>query len=161
MKRSIFLYLFLFAVLWIVFQYVHNKKYSENAERRVSKLEMQVSQLDSVIASNKEKMEFAQSFTLEGNVNAHEYFEDSDNTIAQITTLVSDAVIERNTAAGNDLVTYHGDKRPYIVNSTQLLNHRWLIAEFSDGNTWGEMLIRYFINEDNSVDLEVIEEILY
>lgn len=161
MKRTIFLYLFLFAALWIVFQYVHNSKYSANAENRITKLEKTIVAKDSLNGTLQEKMAAVSSFSLAGNVNAQEYFEKSDRSVSEIITLVSDAVIEKNTAQGNDLISYKGDTRPFLMNSVQVLNHRWLIADFTDGNTWGELIVRYFVNEDSSVDLEVVEELLH
>lgn len=161
MKRTIFLYLFLFASLWIVFQYVHNSKYSANAENRITKLEKAIAVKDSVNATLQEKMTVVTGFSLAGNVNAQEYFEKSDKSVAEIITQVSDGVIEKNTARGNDLISYKGDTRPFLINSVQVLNHRWLIADFTDGTNWGEVIVRYFINEDGSVDLEVVEELLH
>lgn len=161
MKRTIFLYLFLFSALWIVFQFVHNKKYSENAERRISKLEKKLIQKDSILAAHKDNSALLNGFSLAANVNAQEYYEKSEKTIAEIIVQVSDAVIEKNTASGNKLISYVGDNRPYLINSVHVLNHRWLIADFTDNNNWGELLVRYFINDDNTVDFEVVEELLY
>ena len=101
------------------------------------------------------------SFSLAGNVNAQEYFEKSEKSVSEIIVQVSDAVIEKNTSSGNDLISYQGDERPFLVNSVQVLNHRWIIADFTDGNTCGELLIRYFINEDGSLDFEVVDELLH
>lgn len=161
MRRTIFLYLFLFAALWIVFQYIHNSKYSANAEKRIATLEQKLATKDAMVSQMEEKLVLTSGFTLEGNVNAREYFERSEFDINEITLKVSDAVIEKNTAQGNDLIPYEGDTRSFLVNSVQLLNHRWVIADFTDGNTWGELLIRYFINDDGTIDFEVADELLY
>ncbi len=161
MRRNIFLYLFLFATLWIVFQYVHNSKYSANAEKRITNLKQKLSDKDAANGMIQEKMNLASGFTLAGNVNAQEYFEKSDLDIDEVILKVSDAVIEKNTAQGNDLISYKGDTRDFLVNSVQVLNHRWIIADFTDGNTWGEILLRYFINEDGTIDFEVADELLH
>lgn len=161
MKRTIFLYLFLFAALWIVFQFVHNKKYSENAEKRITKLENKLAQKDSIAKAQKDNVLALNGFALAANVNAQEYYEDSEMAVEAIVIKVIDAVIEKNTAKGNDLISYQGDTRPYLINSVHVLNHRWLIADFTDNNTWGEILIKYFINDDGSMDFEVVEELLY
>jgi len=58
-------------------------------------------------------------------------------------------------------IPYEGDGRPFQVNQIHLLNHRWVIADFSDGSNWGELLIEYFINKDNSIDYRVIDDLLY
>ena len=161
MRRSIYLYLFLFAALWIVFQYMHNSKYSANAEKRIVKLEKKLAKRDSVVDMLQEKMSQNASFTLEGNVNAQDYFEKSNIKPQDIIAKVSDAIIEKNTTKGNDLIPFEGDTHGFLINGVQLLNHRWLIADFADGSNWGEILVRYFINEDGSVDFELADELLY
>lgn len=161
MKRTLFLYLFLFACLWIVFQFVHNKKYSENAEGRIQKLEHKLATQDSISTATQENEVALNGFSLDANINAQEYFETSDSSIEDIISKVSDAVIEKNTAAGNDLISYKGDTRPFLINSVHILNQRWLIADFTDGNTWGEIIVKYFINDDGSLDFEVVEELLH
>ena len=49
----------------------------------------------------------------------------------------------------------------FIINKAKVLNHRWIIADFSDGEYWGEALIKYFLNDDGSVSFENIQTILY
>jgi hypothetical protein len=29
----------------------------------------------------------------------------------------------------------------FIINKVKILNHRWIIADFSDGNIWGEVYL--------------------
>jgi hypothetical protein len=29
----------------------------------------------------------------------------------------------------------------FIINKVKILNHRWIIADFSDGNIWGEVFL--------------------
>ncbi len=43
----------------------------------------------------------------------------------------------------------------------KLLNHKWLIANFTDGEHWGEILLNYYINEDESVEFEALNSFLY
>ena len=43
----------------------------------------------------------------------------------------------------------------------KIINHRWIIADYSNGELWGEVLIKYFINEDQSISFETIESYLY
>jgi hypothetical protein len=47
------------------------------------------------------------------------------------------------------------------VNAIKLLNHKWGIAEFTDGKYWGELIFKYFINEDRTIDIEVADSFLY
>ncbi|WP_299208495.1 hydrolase [uncultured Dokdonia sp.] len=161
MKRNIFLYLFLFAALWIVYQYVHNKKFYENQQQRMTKLETKYQKAVDSIDVLQQRLGETEYFGLRSNANAYEYYEDSPLGIPSIIQLVTDGIIEKNTLEGNVFIPYQGDERAYQINQIHLLNHRWLIADFSDGNTWGELLIEYFVNEDNSIDYRVIDSLLY
>ena len=52
-------------------------------------------------------------------------------------------------------------ERKFIINKVKVLNHRWIIADFNDGTFWGEVIIKYFINDDKTVSFEVAETVLY
>lgn len=161
MKRNIFLYLFLFAALWIVYQFVHNKKFYENQQQKMTTLETKYQKAVDSIETLQQRIGETEYFGLRTNANAYEYYEESPNDIATIIQQVTDGIIGKNTLEGNVFIPYVGDERAYQVNQIHLLNHRWLIADFSDGNTWGELLIEYFVNEDNSIDYRVVESLLY
>ena len=76
---------------------------------------------------------------------------------------VTDQLIDFNTNpkgnpyTGQDQI---GSKK-FIINKVKVINHRWIIADFSDGDYWGESLIKYFINEDKTVSFEVFQSVLY
>ena len=55
--------------------------------------------------------------------------------------------------------TVFGDLIDYA--KVKVLNHRWIIADFSDGEIWGEVLLKYFVNDDNSISFEVNQSLLY
>ena len=38
-----------------------------------------------------------------------------------------------------------------------MLNHRWIIADYSDGEYWGEVLIKYFIDDNEQVQESLFE----
>jgi hypothetical protein len=49
----------------------------------------------------------------------------------------------------------------FIINKIKVLNQRWIIADFSDGEYWGEVLLKYFVNEDKSISFEVNQSLVY
>ena len=49
----------------------------------------------------------------------------------------------------------------FVINKVKILNYRWIIADFSDGEYWGEVLLKYFVNEDGSKSFEVNQSLLY
>jgi len=168
MRRNIFLYLFLFALLWIVYQFVYNKSYSDNAEKRINTAQTKLAKKDSLLseATNKlksvnDKLADIEYFTLLGNANAKDYFDSDNLDVAELNPKILDGLYALNTTEGNKLISFSGDGRPFQINRAQILNHRWIIADFSDGKNWGEILIAYFINENGTVDYETVENLMY
>lgn len=161
MKRNIFMYLFLFAALWVVFQYVNNVKVYENQEKKIVKLEAKAMEDKAVVDSLSSRMSDAEYFTIKGNENAYTYFENDGLDLDMLVPKIKDGIYAKTTAEGHELIPFAGTARPFQINNVQLLNHRWLIADFSDGSRWGEILVQYFINEDGSIDYETIESLVY
>ncbi len=63
---------------------------------------------------------------------------------------------------GNPLIPYDPiDGIPFLINTSKILNHRWIIAEFSCGDLWGQVLIKYFVTEGKPTDFETVETVLY
>ncbi|HCZ09824.1 MAG TPA: hydrolase, partial [Flavobacteriaceae bacterium] len=40
-------------------------------------------------------------------------------------------------------------------------NHRWAVADFTDGNYWGEIFLTYEIDRVGQVNFELKEHFLY
>ncbi|MEO0044902.1 MAG: hypothetical protein RL705_93, partial [Bacteroidota bacterium] len=52
-------------------------------------------------------------------------------------------------------------EQKFIINKVKLLNHRWIIANYSNGKLWGEVMLKYFINDDQTVSFEIMNSYLY
>lgn len=102
------------------------------------------------------------AFTLEHNDRAQNYLE-GQGEIASFTEKVKQALLAYNDdKAGNKYIDQEkiGEQK-FIINKMKIINHRWIIADYSNGELWGEVLIKYFINEDQSISFETIESYLY
>lgn len=168
MKRNIFLYLFLFVSLWVIFQYVNNSKVWESQENKIANLQTKLTDLEVQLATKdtlsmkmEERLSNIEYFTLLGNENTKEYFDNDELNVKDIQPDVIDGLYAKNTVKGNDLIPFEGDGRAFQINRVQVLNHRWIIADFSDGKRWGEILIEYFINENGTVDYNGVESLVY
>jgi hypothetical protein len=159
MKKSLFLYLFIIAVLMNVFTY---KYFASKDSDEVNKLKIENKKLnDSTLVMFNETVD-AKSFTLEFNDRAQNYFE-GQGEIAAFSEKVKQALLAYNDdAAGNKYIDQSkiGEQK-FIINKMKILNHRWIIADYSNGELWGEVLIKYFVNEDQSISFETIESYLY
>ncbi|GLB49719.1 hypothetical protein Y10_20870 [Neptunitalea sp. Y10] len=100
-------------------------------------------------------------FSLENDNQALDYFYGND--IPDVSKFVADKLIETNTlnANGNPLIPYVGTNGTMRINKVKVLNHRWVICDFTDGKNWGQLMIEYFINDDKTVDFTTIAHVLY
>jgi len=162
MKKNLFLYLFIFALLINVFTYMYftNKQKYENGKIEV--MQGRVKALKDSVAAEHDKVTDASYFTLTHNDNALEYFAES-MPVDSLETKIKDGVIALNAGPnGNPLVGYEPiNGKNWLVNKVQVINHRWIIADFSNGKGWGEVLIKYFAEPDGTFDYETIETVLY
>lgn len=164
MKRSFLLYAFILLVLINVFTYSflsNEVKFEQNRfEKTTKKLR---DSLDSVTA----KLNEANYFSLEKNENAQNYFDSAvaNKTIAyeKLIPIVTEKLMDYNAnPKGNPYVGQDQiGANKFVINKVKILNHRWIIADYSDGKMWGEVLLKYFVNEDESISFEVIQSLLY
>jgi hypothetical protein len=47
------------------------------------------------------------------------------------------------------------------INKVKFLNHKWIQADFTDGKFWGEMILEYYFNEKNELELKSLASFLY
>lgn len=164
MKKSLFLYLFILAVLMNIFTYMYYSKKSTFEETHAA---FMTTKLKDSLASIAIKYDDAKYFSLENNQNAQDYFDSSAlnkfNSYEALIAHVKEQLIDLNeNPKGNP---YTGQEQmgaqKFIINKAKVLNHRWIIADYSDGEYWGEVLLKYFVNEDQSITFEIIQSVLY
>ena len=164
MKKSLFLYLFILSALINVFTYMYFSKRTSFEESLSAKNTVRYKDSLTILSN---KLSDADYFSIENNQNAQAYF---DN--AQIPTFASyhelgefvkaKLIALNDNPKGNPFIGQEqigGQK--FIINKAKVLNHRWIIADYSDGNYWGEVLLKYFINTDQTVSFEIIQSVIY
>ncbi len=162
MKSKIFMYLFFFAVLFILFQYMNEKSIFESQEKSITTLSEKLKKSNDSIAVLSELTEELNYFTLQGNDNAMSYLERLGMDSQEVENRVTEAILEKNLVkGGNPLIPLEGMGGEMRINKMKFLNHRWIQADFSDGNYWGEMVIEYFFTENNDLELTPIGATLY
>ena len=139
--------------------YFTNQQKFDN--ERITKIQGRLKTVRDSITAESEKNATDDYFSLQNNSNAREYFgqENADS----IAIKVRDAIYAKNTVAGgNPLVGYPAlEGVPFSIAKIKILNHRWIIVDFTNNKMWGEALLKYFIEDDGSVTLERIENTLY
>lgn len=160
MKKNIILYLFVFTALILIFQLVNSKKIFDDLQAKWSETKVRNENLKDSIFQLQDRIDEQNDFELEGNEYALRYFENS--SIENISSYVKDQLYETNLLREkNDLIPYAAMDRTFLINKVKILNHRWIIADFSDGTHWGEIFLTYQIDKNGGLTFELKEHFLY
>lgn len=164
MKKSLLLYLFILVLLFNIFTYMYLSKQLDFEKGKLVKSEIKFKK---ELNSTNDKLVDANYFSLEKNENAQNYF-NPDNAsktiqVEKLIPFVTEKLMDYNAnPKGNP---YTGQDQiganKFIINKAKVLNHRWIIADYSDGEYWGEAMIKYFINEDETISFETFQSVLY
>lgn len=164
MKRSLLLYLTILFALTTLFTYAFLNSEVQFEQKRFEKT---TTKLRDSLTAVSNKLADANYFSLEKNENAQNYFDsqNSNKTIQyeKLIPVVTEKLLDYNSnPKGNP---YTGQDQiganKFIINKVKILNHRWIIANFSDGEIWGEVLLKYFVNDDETISFEVNQSLLY
>ena len=160
MKKNIILYLFVFTALILIFQLVNSKKIFDDLQAKWSETKVRNENLKDSIFQLQDRIDEQNDFELEGNEYALRYFENL--SIENISSYVKDQLYETNLLREkNDLIPYAAMDRTFLINKVKILNHRWIIADFSDGTHWGEIFLTYQIDKNGGLTFELKEHFLY
>lgn len=157
--KNIFLYLFVFSFLINVFQYVNSTKILESKDREVEKVKMHLQQSrDSLMEA-----QYNDYFDIANDDDAQEYFYSQNLDYQKVMQKVNEDLVSLNTNKdGNPLVPYEPiEGKQFIVNKAKVLNHRWIIAEYSNGDLWGQILVKYFFKEGEPTEFQTVDTVLY
>ncbi len=160
MKTRIFLYLFIFSSLIALYLYVSGAKRVETVNEKNTELKLSVEQLEDSLRTTQLKVLDLQYFALENNDDALAYYDDL--SLKDPARYIADKLLETNETKGdNPLIPYEGMESDFKINKIKVLNHKWIIADFSDGKYWGELFIQYELKENLSVDFTLADYLLY
>jgi len=167
MKKQLFLYLFLLTALLLLFVFVNTKKCMKAYEEQIIKIENSLeekenSYQDTIANLRIEAIELG-DFSLIEDAYAIEHLYKEGIDYKELIPHIEDQIIDLNfIKEGNPLVPYaamHGDRM--MINSMKMLNHRWIIADFTDGKYWGQLLIACTYNDDKTINFNTKESFLY
>ncbi|MCL9808750.1 hypothetical protein [Flavobacterium luminosum] len=151
--RKLLLYGFIFSVLVNIFQYMYATKRAGYEAEGHEKYKTKMKDTIAKIMAEKEEGDY---FSLAHNDNALNYYEGID--VNQMMPKIKEQLLElNNNPKGNPLISYDG----MVINKVRFLNHRWIIADFTGTSGWGEVIIKYFIEDSGKATFEPAETVLY
>ena len=160
MKKNILLYLFLFTALILIFQLVNSKKVFDDLNGKWTEIKVLNEKLKDTISKLQLRLDEQNDFNLEGNEYALRNFENQN--INNIAIHVKDELYKINSnREKKDLIPYTEMDRTFLINKVKVLNHRWVVANFSYGAQWGEIFLTYQIDKNGGLDFELKEHFLY
>lgn len=160
MKKNIFLYLFVFTALIALYLFVSSGTLANTMNDKINKLQAdKVSLQDSVQQLNIKVLD-VQHFSLENNDYALENYDHLN--LENPERYIADKLLETNESKGNNpLIPYEGMEGFFKINKINVLNHKWILAEFTDGKHWGEMILTYELKDDLGIDFTLANHLLY
>ncbi|WP_422861229.1 hydrolase [Flagellimonas sp. W118] len=160
MKSKIFLYLFVFAALIVLYQFISAGNFQKSMNSTIQKLESEVTELKDSLEQSQLKILDIQYFSLENNDDALAYYDHLN--LKNPVRYIEDKLLETNEKKGNNpLVPYDGMESDFKINKIKVLNHKWILADFSDGKYWGDLVIKYELKDDLGVDFTLMDHLLY
>jgi len=160
MKSKISLYAFVFAALIILFQFISANKLQKSMTADVAKLKLEIVGLQDSLQQAQLKNLEMQYFSLENNDDALAYHDHLN--LKDPVRYIEDKLLETNEKKGNNtLVPYKGMESDFKINKIKVLNHKWILADFSDGKYWGDLIIKYELKDDLGVDFTLLDHLLY
>ena len=165
MKKSLFLYLFILSSLINVFTYKYftSKEESQIKSESNSSTSKKSKYQQVNIGENKDDNT---NFSLLTNPRAQHYLS-TENNIKDFPVFfekVKQALINSKKVQ-KEIVEINKKNKPgatkFSIVNVRLLNHSWLIADYTSGGKFGEVLLSYVINGDNSISFEIIKIIVY
>lgn len=158
MKKQLYLYLFILASLICAFTYMYFTKQIA-FERTNSKAEIK-SVRDSLITISNQ-LEEADYFSLEHNQRSQEYF--VNQSPQKLLPIIRESLLAYNDDPKGNIYTGQekmGEQK-FIISKIKILNHRWIMADYSNGELWGDVLIKYFVEEDGKITFQVMDSFLF
>jgi hypothetical protein len=163
MKHSLLLYLFILSLLFTIFTYAY---YSNQVQFQNTQIEKLTKKLKKKELEFNSKLKDANYFSLENNEKAQNYFTSNPDQKSDITSLIpslKEALLKFNENPNGN--PYTGQKKlglnKFTINKIKVINHRWIIADFSDGKNYGEVLLKYFVKENNTFTFEINQSLMF
>lgn len=164
MKQKIFLYLFVFTLLLVLFQFVNTKNRIESYELQVLSLKDRITFLEKEVDSLEEVNNDLKYFTIEEKEDALTYFERQGYNVEKLIPFIKDELYKLNVYEGDEhpLVPYAsmtGNKM--LINKVSIVNHKWILTDFTDGQHWGELFLTYEITDAGELKFKTVEYLIY
>ena len=164
MKSRIFMYLFIFSALAFIFQYVNSKNILDKYEKDIKTYKNTIATQEQTISALEDQNFELNYFNIDRNDNALDYFIAQGFDVDELIIAIKEGLYDTNHYEGEDhpivpFVSMTGSK--LLINKIRIVNHKWILANFTDGEYWGEIFVKYDIDENNDLKYKLVEYFMY
>jgi hypothetical protein len=158
MQNKIIQYLLIFISLIALYLFVSDlnktEAFTASQERLTNRMQKLKDSIAQLISDQTEHAYFSLAF----NRDAQQAYLNLKPNDLQL--LLETYLLEQNDAPnGNPLLSSIG--KGWIVNKISIVNHHWLLADFTDGSHWGDALSQYQVNNNKQARLRLLNHVMY
>ena len=159
MKNIILIFALGFIVLIMIFISTNYMKIASSNNSTAESLSIKIDSLKKKYRLLDKRYSDEIYFSLNDNQEALAYFNNIE--VDSIVPFIRDQLYDKNFDNNTDFfIPVSNINNKYFINKVKILNHKWIIADFSNGNRWGEMWIEYHFNE-NEINFYIKDYFLY
>jgi hypothetical protein len=143
---------------------VNSKSIIDKYEKDIKIFKTKISNHEDTIAALEEQNFELNYFNIDGNEDALTYFEAQGYDTEKLVPAIIDGLYAMNNYEGEDhpIVPYVSmTDSKLLINKIRVMNHKWIVANFTDGEFWGEIFVTYSIDENNDLKYKLVEYFLY
>ena len=158
MRNKIIQYLLIFISLIALYLFVSDMNKSEAFAVSQERMSKRVDTLkDSITQLVVEQTENAY-FSLAANRDAQQAH--LDFSPEELQNIFQDYILLSNdNSKGNPLLSSLGSN--WIINKIHVVNHQWILADFTNGTQWGDALFQYQVKANSKPRLRLLNHVMY
>lgn len=158
MRNKIIQYLLIFISLIALYLFVSDMNKSEafaiSQERMSKRVETLKDSINQLVVEQTDNAYFSLAVNRDAQ-QAH-----PDFSPGELQNILEDHVLSINdNPKGNPLLSSLGSD--WVINKILIVNHQWILADFTNGTQWGDALLLYQINANGKPRLQLLNHVMY
>lgn len=158
MRNKIIQYLLIFISLIALYLFVSDMNKSEafaaSQERITKRVETLKDSINQLVVEQTDNAYFSLAVNRDAQ-QAH-----PDFSPGELQDILEDHILSTNdNPKGDPLLSSLGSD--WIINKIHVVNHKWILADFTNGTQWGDALILYQINTNGKPRLRLLNHVMY
>ena len=158
MRNKIIQYLLIFISLIALYLFVSDMNKSEAFAASQERMSKRVDTLKDSIAQLVVEQTDNAYFSLAVNRDVQQAHPDFSSE--ELQNIIEDYILLSNdNPKGNPLLSSLGSD--WIINKIHVVNHQWILADFTNGTQWGDALFLYQVKVNSKPRLRLLNHVMY